>query len=63
MSVKPTENSPPPQVDPLLLNYDENLEGHAGEFVDDEDLQDYDIFGLYDSGLVGSGQAGVPHRA
>ncbi|KAI4250755.1 MAG: hypothetical protein L6R42_008640 [Xanthoria sp. 1 TBL-2021] len=40
MSVDPTENSPSPQVDPLVLNYDENLEGHAGDFVDDEDLQD-----------------------
>ncbi|KAL8673224.1 MAG: hypothetical protein Q9168_002336 [Polycauliona sp. 1 TL-2023] len=61
LGVDSTDNSPSPQVDPLLLNYDANFEGHAGDFVNTQEFPDYDQQEFYDSGLQGSGQAGGPH--
>ncbi|KAI4285000.1 MAG: hypothetical protein L6R38_001015 [Xanthoria sp. 2 TBL-2021] len=61
LGVDSTANSPSPQVDPLLLTYDASLEGHAGDFVNNQEFQDFDHQGLYDGGLQGSGQAGVQH--
>ncbi|KAL8917167.1 MAG: hypothetical protein Q9172_005959 [Xanthocarpia lactea] len=61
LGVDSTDNSPSPQVDPLLLNYDGSFEGHTGDFVNTQDFQDFDHQGLYDSGLQGTGQGGLPH--
>ncbi|KAL8730595.1 MAG: hypothetical protein Q9181_004594 [Wetmoreana brouardii] len=41
-------DSPSPQVDPLLLNYDGELPGQAGGFAHDQDFQDFDHQGLYE---------------
>ncbi|KAL8819530.1 MAG: hypothetical protein Q9223_002047 [Gallowayella weberi] len=51
LGVDSTENSPSPQVDPLLLNYDGALPGHAGDMVHEHDFRDFDHQGLYEGGL------------
>ncbi|KAL8841676.1 MAG: hypothetical protein Q9176_003071 [Flavoplaca citrina] len=62
LGIDSTDNSPSPQVDPLLLNYDGNFEGHAGDFVNTQEFQDFDHQGLYDSVPQGDGQpGGAPH--
>ncbi|KAL8647903.1 MAG: hypothetical protein Q9226_006235 [Calogaya cf. arnoldii] len=61
LGVDSTDNSPSPQVDPLLLGYDTSFEGHAGDFVNTQEFQDFDHQGLYESGLQGSGQADGQH--
>lgn len=51
-----TENSPSPKVDPLLLNY-EGGAGYRGDLTHDQELQNFDHHGLYESGLQPNSQA------
>ncbi|KAI4166477.1 MAG: hypothetical protein LQ343_008018 [Gyalolechia ehrenbergii] len=50
------ENSPSPQVDPLLLNYDGGP-GFPGGIAHDQDFRDFDHQGLYEGELAADGQA------
>ncbi|KAL8782489.1 MAG: hypothetical protein Q9213_005328 [Squamulea squamosa] len=60
LGVDSAGNSPSPQVDPLLLNYDGTFEGQGGEFGHNPDFQDFDHPGLYESGLQNSSHAAAP---
>lgn len=52
------ENSPSPQVDPLLLNY-EGGSGYPDGIAHDQDFRQFDHQGLYEGKLAADGQAGV----
>lgn len=53
LGVDSAENSPSPQVDPLLLG----LPCQVGDVVHDQDFQDFDQHGLYQGGLQTNGHA------
>ncbi|KAI4245484.1 MAG: hypothetical protein L6R40_002545 [Gallowayella cf. fulva] len=55
LGVDSAGNSPSPQVDPLLLNYDGALPGQPGDFAHEQDFQDFDFSGLYESGRQSNG--------
>ncbi|KAL8839499.1 MAG: hypothetical protein Q9170_001722 [Blastenia crenularia] len=55
LGVASIENSPSPQVDPVLLNYD-GVSGYAGGPTHDQDFQDFDHQGLYETRVGPDGQ-------
>ena len=54
------ENSPSPQVDPLLLSY-EGGPGYVGDLAQDHDFRNFDHQGLYEDKVDSSGHTNETH--
>ncbi|KAL8736219.1 MAG: hypothetical protein Q9166_000374 [cf. Caloplaca sp. 2 TL-2023] len=61
LGVDSGENSPSPQVDPLLLGYDGAIPEHGGDFAHEQNFGNLDHQGLYESGLQTSGPDNAAH--
>ncbi|KAL8942737.1 MAG: hypothetical protein Q9216_001485 [Gyalolechia sp. 2 TL-2023] len=62
LGVDSAEDSPSPQVDPLLLSYDGSA-GYSGGIAQDQDFRDFDHQGLYEGKLAAAGQTGeTPYK-
>lgn len=62
LGVDSAENSPSPQVDPLLLNYDGGP-GYTGGLVHDPDFREFDHQGLYEGKMEPNGHpSGTPYQ-